>query len=161
MNSVPEGGLTIGATGTVCFASHTDAAPPIVPFVPTIEVVEAADAGFVTWDIRPPAGVSAQAHQLTFLEAVVLGLNFCRTDMRDEWMVLGANALTIVRSLPQYVYAEPTLCGEFVRIGTLQSVVVYILARTARKGPIEPDSFWVGVREVACRGRISNYQSIR
>ncbi len=36
MTNASEGGLSIGATGTVCFTgSHTDAAPPIVPFVPT------------------------------------------------------------------------------------------------------------------------------
>lgn len=65
-----------------------------------------ADAGFVTWDANPPAGVNYQAHKFSVIDALETASNFIfgATNMvAGNWVLSGLQLTTVVATLPQFV----------------------------------------------------------
>lgn len=86
---------------------------------------ENAAKGFVVWDATPPAGVTFTEHKQTFLDAVETALAFLHTNYRDEILLLGPIAASVVRTLPQFVEDEPVDKNRCIYLGKLGRKLVY------------------------------------
>lgn len=111
---------------------------------------ETADRGFVCWEPIPPAGVSHWQHNMSFVDAVMTGLNFCGTKMKDEWLLVGTGALSLVRSLPHFKVDRGEETDRAMRIGVLcETIVVYFSWKT------DPERFYMGTADTAATGLVS------
>lgn len=129
--------------------------PPTIGVGMIVEAMGNANAGFVVWDATPPRDVPYHQHRMSFLEAIHTGLAFCGTDTRDEWCVLGATGLILMRSMPEFIQCKPVVCGPLVYVGRHRTTFVYTDARE-RRPPRGGNEFVVGVAEKAARGLIQN-----
>ena len=111
-----------------------------------------ADAGFVTWDATPPAGVAWQTHKFTFLDAVQTGLAFCDTDLRGEWLLVGRGLLAVVRTLPQLAehYGSSQFTADITFLGEMGRVKVWYSRL------IPPFEFCTGCCHRAAKGLVQN-----
>jgi hypothetical protein len=109
-----------------------------------------ADAGFVVWNNKPPAGTPWHAHRDTLIEAMHTALAFCGTDTRDEWCVLGSGALILMRSITGFEQVEAVPCPPFVYIGKHKTTLMYTDAAPHRP-PRSGNEFVCGVGSRAVR----------
>lgn len=113
-----------------------------------------ADRGFVVWDATPPVGISSEEHKLSFVDAIMMGLTFCGTLLRDEWLLVGPNQLGLVRTLPAFEHSTGENIGHAMRIGTLHDIVsVYFSFKIAS------NQFWMGTTDRAAQGEVRNNTS--
>lgn len=112
---------------------------------------ETAKSGFVCWEPVPPAGISHWQHNMSFISAVMIGLTFCETKLKDEWLLIGTNTLQLVRCLPQFKTDRGEETDRAMRIGVLCDViVVYFSWKT------DPDRFYVGTTDKAAIGLVQS-----
>lgn len=112
---------------------------------------DTAESGFVVWEPVPPAGTSYYQHSMTFIHTVMTGLSFCGTKMRDEWILIGTNTLTLVRCLPQFKANVGEETDRAMRIGLLcDTIVVYFSWKT------DPDRFYTGTADKAAIGLVQS-----
>jgi hypothetical protein len=65
-----------------------------------------ADAGYVTWDATPPAGVNYQTHKFSVIDAIATASNFIfgATNMvSGNWVLAGLQLDTVIQTLPQFM----------------------------------------------------------
>jgi hypothetical protein len=115
-----------------------------------IDLIEKADAGFVTWDAQPPRDINYQTHKLSFMDAIMTGLSYCGTNCIDDWVVLGPHALAVVRTLPHYYEKPESRGGKMTFVGTIGAVKIYAYPEAERF------RFWSGHAEKCCGGLIIN-----
>lgn len=113
------------------------------------------DRGFVCWEAQANTKSQAYFHVRTFMNAIHTGLAFCGTDTRDEWCVLGPEALIAMRTMPGFEQCEPVVCGHLVYIGRHRTTHMYVEVNTD-KPLLGGNAFVVGVSDKAARGVINN-----
>jgi hypothetical protein len=111
-------------------------------------LIKKADAGFVTWMAVQPAGVNYQTHKFSILDAFMTALSFCGTNCIEDTIILGPNALAIVRTLPQFVEKPEHHGGKMTFVGTIGSIKLFAYPEAER------DAFWAGCKGKCCQGRI-------
>jgi hypothetical protein len=108
--------------------------------------------GFVTWSHLPVGhGTSYVAHKQSIIDSFELALSYCFTKCHDEWLVLGPQAVAIVRTIPQFVSVGRSIPigNGLYRIGGLGIKVVYAFPKMENS-----NDFFVGTEEFACQGRV-------
>jgi hypothetical protein len=115
-------------------------------------LINKADAGYVTWSAVPPAGVNYQSHKFSILDAFMTALSFCGTNCIEDTVVLGPNALAIVRTLPQFVEKPEHHGGKMTFVGTLGSIKMFAYPEG------QCDTFWAGCHCKCCQGRIIHHE---
>lgn len=126
-----------------------------------------ADAGFVVWDAASSfaSGCLAKRQAFdrdkfscvdSFFDALTLALAFCETDMRNEWVLLGAVPLKYVRMMDRYQHIEPVECHPLVYIGTMQGIALYVPKTECSLIVLDPNRWYAGTDRKAAQGMISN-----
>lgn len=117
--------------------------------------IKNAQAGFVTWEYNAPRGITWREHRETFVDALHMGLRFCGTDTRDEWVLVGGLGLGLLRQLSIFWPAPPVEIESLLYIGTLEGTTdVYTIVRNSAYIP--DADFYVGVNMACARGAIQN-----
>jgi hypothetical protein len=116
--------------------------------------------GFVSWYPIPPTGTPFWRHKSSLLEAFYLTLKFCKTDYTDEWLVLGADLMPLVRSFTKFKEQVPAEHeGSITYLGTLGNIKVYA-------NPTIEDNWWLagcgfsGARGMVDSGGIEEVNNI-
>lgn len=121
-----------------------------------------ANAGFVCWDASLSTSQKLNhetwlEHKYTLIDALVLGFAFCGTDLRSEWLVLGQLPMMIVRTLRNFVPAEPRVRLPLVYVGTLDTFVrVYVPVQNQKELEVKSSRFFTGVGCRAATGMVQN-----
>lgn len=107
--------------------------------------------GFVIWTSTVPPTVSYVTHKLTIMDAFQRGFAFLHTDCLNEWLVLGPEALAIVRTLPNFMEKpEPPQPGAKINfVGILMGAKVY-----AYPTMINAAEYWMGRMDSCVLGAI-------
>ena len=113
-------------------------------------LIEKADAGYVVWDSAPPTGVNFQTHKFSLLDAILLGLSYCRTNTIDDWAVLGGSSLAVIRTLPHFAPMPEKSNGKLTQVGMLNGVKLFAYPDAPR------EAFWMGHANQCCRGTVQN-----
>ena len=124
--------------------------------------VKTSNAGYVTWDATLTMSQQLKhetwiEHKATLVDAFLTSFAFCRTDLRNEWLVLGQMALLVVRSLRTFVPVEPRVRLPLVYVGTLNTFIrVYVPVRGQRELEVKSSGFFAGVGAQSVVGSLQN-----
>jgi hypothetical protein len=137
--------------------------PALVAVPEIVAAVGTSIAGYVVWDASIPMSKKIEhhttwlEHRATLVDAFLAGFAFCRTDLRNEWLVLGQMAMLVVRSLSSFVPAEPRVRLPLVYVGTLNTFIrVYVPMQGQQELVVKSSMFYAGVGRQSTAGSMQN-----